>query len=799
MASVEVSGQAEGASATPHGRMSRRSLGWVALGLTAPCGAIALLVPDRTVQLAAIGAGLLCAVAGLWLIARGAARQVTGRPASDGGEGGARVDLNVQTVLNLDSTIAYVAEPDGAIRFANRAALERFGTVADRHLATALGQILASPEEVMVRLQDKLAQDGQGREDIVTRSGQYRLSVVKLTADQLLWRLEDLGRTSRNIGRAADQLTLPMMTAGSSGSILFLNEAFRKLLGDRPRTVTEVFGDRPLVSGHRYTLHTSGGERVFVLGVVQGPAGRKEIFLLSPGTDGGRDMDQPPLLSGGWNAIEDLPVPLMKIDADGRVAASNREARGLLGLDQSDAKRVEGVLDGLGRPIGDWIKEALAGQGGHVSQFLRGRGRRQETFVQVTLNIADGPEGRHLIAVLNDVTELKTLEAQFVQSQKMQAIGQLAGGVAHDFNNLLTAISGHCDLLLLRHDQGDHDYGDLIQIHQNANRAASLVGQLLAFSRKQNLQPERIDLRDILSDLAHLLNRLVGEKVTLTLEHDIELAAIKADKRQLEQVIMNLVVNARDAMAHHGGEIRIRTESVSFAAPERRERVTIPAGPYVVIRVTDEGCGIPADRLPKIFEPFYTTKRTGEGTGLGLSTVYGIVKQSGGYIFAQSEPGVGTEFEVLFPSQSLPVADTHEPPARPAEDALEQSDGVVLLVEDEAPVRAFASRALRLRGFTVLEADCAEVALELLSDKDLVVDLFVSDVIMPGKDGPTWVREALVDRPDTPVVFVSGYSEDAFNDGQAPVPNAVFLPKPFSLNALTATVNAQIHGEGAPD
>ena len=331
----------------------------------------------------------------------------------------------------------------------------------------------------------------------------------------------------------------------------------------------------------------------------------------------------------------------------------------------------------------------------------------------------------------------------------------------------------------------------MIQIHQNANRAASLVGQLLAFSRKQNLQPERIDLRDTLSDLTHLLNRLVGEKVTLILDHDPDLAAIKADKRQLEQVMMNLVVNARDAMPS-GGEIGIKTNNRVLDMPLIRDRVTVPAGEYVCVRVIDEGCGIPADRLDKIFEPFWTTKRPGEGTGLGLSTVYGIVKQTGGYIFAHSEVGVGTEFELLFPSHSLPVADKSLIPPPQHATVVRQGDGVVLLVEDEAPVRAFASRALRLRGYTVLEADCAEGALEMLADPELKVDIFVTDVIMPGKDGPTWVREALIERPATKVVFVSGYSEDAFSDESARIPDAVFLPKPFSLNELTSTVQEQL-------
>jgi two-component system cell cycle sensor histidine kinase/response regulator CckA len=415
----------------------------------------------------------------------------------------------------------------------------------------------------------------------------------------------------------------------------------------------------------------------------------------------------------------------------------------------------------------------------------------KEVFVQVTLNrITEGGEPA-LIAVLNDATELKSLEAQFVQSQKMQAIGQLAGGVAHDFNNLLTAISGHCDLLLLRHDQGDPDFSDLVQINQNANRAAALVGQLLAFSRKQTLRPETLDMRDTLADLTHLLNRLVGEKVTLTLTHDPVLAPIRADKRQLEQVLMNLVVNARDAMPN-GGEIRIDTQGTHLNKPLQRDRVTVPVGEYVTVRVSDDGIGIPSDKLQKVFEPFYTTKRTGEGTGLGLSTAYGIVKQTGGYIFVDSTVGAGTCFTLYFP-----VLERHDdaPPVVREEAAKptgKHGDGVILLVEDEAPVRAFASRALRLRGYTVLEADSAESALKTLEDPSLSIDVFVTDVVMPGMDGPTWVREALKTRPEVRVVFVSGYAEDSFGETQMKIPNSVFLPKPFSLNDLTDTVHSQL-------
>lgn len=621
---------------------------------------------------------------------------------------------------------------------------------------------------------------------LVTRGGQYDVSVSTLGDDQFLWRINVVGKAGRKSAATADTLTIPLMTVGSRGSVLYVNDAGRQFLGFRPRVISDVFGDAKIHSGSLKYIATAEGESHVTVAIIDGSVGRREIYLIPIYWDAG-----PRSLPTEWDAIEDLPVPLLKIGPNGKVRASNREARNLLDIAAADGMKVGDILDGLGRPIIDWIKEAVDGCGGYVSQFLRGRGDNHDTFVQVSLNSAGGDDDPHLIAVLNDVTELKTLEAQFVQSQKMQAIGQLAGGVAHDFNNLLTAISGHCDLLLLRHDQGDQNYGDLIQIHQNANRAASLVGQLLAFSRKQNLQPEIVDLRDTLSDLAHLLNCLVGEKVILTLSHAQDLECIKADKRQLEQVMMNLVVNASDAMPL-GGEIRIVTQNVSYLEQIERDRAIVPPGDYVLVKVSDEGHGIPPEKLPKIFEPFYTTKRTGEGTGLGLSTAYGIVKQTGGFIFAESEVERGTEFTLLFPAHAVSVPLEVPVTPKPATTMSGIEDGVVLLVEDEAPVRAFASRALRLRGYTVLEADCAENALSMLADPDLSVDIFVTDVIMPGMDGPTWVREALADRPETKVVFVSGYAEDAFGDEDAAIRNSVFLPKPFSLSELTSTVQSQL-------
>ncbi len=487
--------------------------------------------------------------------------------------------------------------------------------------------------------------------------------------------------------------------------------------------------------------------------------------------------------------IEGLAVPLLQFNAEGGLVQTNAEARTLLDLGPTDLPEPARLFVDLGRPVRDWIIDVAAGRlpGGPEMVGLRGdiRPEEGERFLQVTLQ-PDGQGGA--LAILQDTTALKRLEAQFVQGQKMQAIGQLAGGIAHDFNNLLTAISGHCDLLLLRHRTDDPDHPDLIQIRQNANRAAALVSQLLAFSRKQTLKPERIELQDTLADLTHLLNRLVGEKVGLDLIHPRETAAIRADRRQLEQVIMNLVVNARDAMPE-GGVVQIETRIVTLEEEVHRDRAVVPRGRHVVISVRDSGTGIPPEWMDKIFEPFFTTKRLGEGTGLGLSTVYGIVKQSGGFVFVRSTPGEGTEFDLWFPLCAEVVAE--RPVAAPRR-AARRSDAVVLLVEDEAPVRTFAARALRLRGHSVLEAASAEEALALLQDAALHVDVFVTDVVMPGLDGPGWVRQALERRPLVRTVFISGYAEEALTDVQARIPNSVFLPKPFSLAELTETVQAQI-------
>ncbi|WP_371823382.1 ATP-binding protein [Paracoccus sp. Z118] len=524
------------------------------------------------------------------------------------------------------------------------------------------------------------------------------------------------------------------------------------------------------------------------------PGSRIQLWTLD--LPAGAEPDDPaPAIAAGQSVPADLPVALLWLDAGGAIVDANLQAHRLLG-EELAGRPLAKILEGPGRPVREWLADMAENRESGRSEVLRVIASGAERFLQVTLSPCELNGKPGLVAVLTDASAMKTLEEKFVQSQKMQAIGQLAGGIAHDFNNLLTAITGHCDLLMLRRDKADPDYADLYQIGQNANRAAALVGQLLAFSRKQALNPQVIDLRDTLSDLTHLLNRLVGERARLTFTHDPALKSIRADRRQLEQVMMNLVVNARDAMPG-GGEIAIQTENVRLAEGMPRDRVTLPRGNYVRVTVADQGCGIPADKIGKIFEPFFTTKRQGEGTGLGLSTAYGIVKQTGGFIFCDSIVGQGTTFELLFPVHRSGAPENAAPaplevPAVPAEGA--SPSGTILLVEDEAPVRAFAVRALRLRGLDVLEADNAEAALAILADDRVRADVFVTDVVMPGLDGPAWVRAALRDRPGTRVVFMSGYTEHSLADGALAIPNSVFLPKPFSLSDLVACVENQLAG-----
>ncbi len=743
---------------------------WVGLLLLVP----GILIGDRTASLAfTISSSSVFAVA-LFAIGLNRRYMASARHFHE----------SLDIFVHNDFSPTLFATDDGEITYANRAAIGRFGQVLHRSLVMLLADYTANPVNVIFRMQNRARDESAAQENIVTPRGHLRLAVHYVGAQGFIWRLEDIVEIRSPSPHAPPPGAMPMLITNRSGKVLHMNRALLSLCGGPVETLDRLFSDLPLVPDGVTNLSAQKGNlsvRVFTHDI-QG--GRREIYL-SPVNS----ID----LGPGEKAriLDTLPVALLKLSPEGVVIRANRQARDLLGPLQPGKTALSDLVQGLGRPIGDWLREISQEKVKSRPEIVQSRGRKQEKYIQISMSTVRNGTETYLNAVLSDATELKTLEAQFVQSQKMQAIGKLAGGVAHDFNNLLTAISGYCDLLLMRHDEGDPDFSDLAQINQNANRAASLVSQLLAFSRKQTLQPENLDLRDTLSDLSHLLNRLLGEKFSLKVATDNDIAAVRADKRQLEQVLMNLVVNARDAM-EQGGEVKIETQNLFLETELCRDRAVVPAGKYASIRVIDHGTGIAREQLSKIFEPFFTTKKTGEGTGLGLSMVYGIIKQTGGFIFVDSVFGQGSSFQILLPAldqanvKKIDDPSDRQPVARPV------SGGVVLLVEDEAPVRAFASRALKIRGYTVVEACNADEALELLKDPTLAVDVFVTDVVMPGKDGPTWVREALKSNPDIGVVFISGYAEESFSDQQAEIPNSVFLPKPFSLDELTETVCQQI-------
>ena len=412
--------------------------------------------------------------------------------------------------------------------------------------------------------------------------------------------------------------------------------------------------------------------------------------------------------------------------------------------------------------------------------------RKDENIITVRLSgrvVSSTKDSEEFLEVIaEDVTEKRVLEDQFRQAQKMEAVGRLAGGVAHDFNNLLMVISGYTEVMLENLDRQTGLYSKAEAIQQAAERATTLTRQLLAFSRKQLLELKVVDVNTIIRDMERLLTPLIGETIELVTRLDSSLGRTRADAGQLEQVLMNLVVNAKDAMPD-GGKITIQTSNMELDSSHRREHTYIQPGPYVMLSVSDTGCGMDKETQARIFEPFFTTKEKGKGTGLGLSTVYGIVKQSGGYIFAQSEVGQGTTLRIFLPR----VADKAEIVAT-ARHPREETRGseTVLLVEDEESVRQLVRETLESRGYTVLEAEDGEKALAIAGQKD-GLQLMITDVVMPGINGQELAKEIAKSHPKTKVLFLSGYAEDTIRQ-DALEPGTAFLQKPFTLQTLLKKV-----------
>jgi two-component system, cell cycle sensor histidine kinase and response regulator CckA len=625
-------------------------------------------------------------------------------------------------------------------------------------------------------------------------------------SDMLVWRFSaivdrDLSQTTAALmsGEAGDRLGASGVMAAlvdPDGRIRAANRvlAERALGADEPLVGRDfahllITDSRGLVRFEREGLDGTP-LRVVQMPVFPGERSPTLVALLD-------DSETAPAIGASASAhvrsfVSLMPFGMALVDREGRFLQMNDAFVRAASVDGNDPPLYPGdlVVREDKAAVADAIRRFAGGATHSSDMAVRLKGHPEEP-VALTIAGARGLGDASVLLSLKDNSEESRLKREVAQATKMQAVGQLAGGVAHDFNNILTAIMGHCDLMMMRHSPGDSDYDDIQQIRTNSNRAASLTRQLLAFSRQQTLRPQILQLPDVVSEVSNLLKRLMGETVKLDVNHGRALGPIRADPGQLEQVVVNLAVNARDAMLAAnptgGGTLTIQTKAVTAAEVRAMKSDILPIADYTALLVSDTGAGIPPDVLPKIFEPFFTTKEVGKGTGLGLSTVYGIVKQSGGWIFADSKPGQGAIFSIYFPvhaSGAVSRAASVAPPRQAAKPAEMWGTGTILLVEDEDMVRAVAERALARQGYTVLTAENGEAALELLS-KSGRPDLLISDVVMPMMDGPTMVRQAREAYPDLPVIFMSGYAEEQLRKS-IDIDAVSFLPKPFSVTQLAA-------------
>ncbi|NKB56810.1 MAG: response regulator [Alphaproteobacteria bacterium] len=511
-----------------------------------------------------------------------------------------------------------------------------------------------------------------------------------------------------------------------------------------------------------------------------------------PATPENAELPHPPAIEQTFERLfEQAPVAAAHIDQTRRILACNRALREMLNVDKPEGSLFEDHISKENRPA--LIEHLTASASGTKAEAPIEVSLEDDSDRIVSIYDARMGDDMSVMVSLVDTTRQRTLEHQVAQSQKMQAVGQLAGGIAHDFNNLLTAMIGFCDLLLQRHRAGDQSFADIMQIKQNANRAARLVRQLLAFSRQQTLEPRLLNVTDVLAELSNLLQRLLGERVEMRMIHGRDLGLVKADQGQLDQVVINLAVNARDAMAK-GGVLTVSTDKLIVDTPIQAHGEEIAPGEYVTISVRDSGAGISAGNLERIFDPFFTTKEVGAGTGLGLSTVYGIVKQTDGYILVKSGGEIqGSEFTIYLKRYENDI-DSVSLPDQDDEDARRDvtGGGTVFLVEDEDPVRLFSARALRSKGYKVIEARNGEAALEILTSEDF--DLLITDMVMPKVDGAAVVRAARAERADVPVICISGYAEESVLEEVEAINNVYFLPKPFSLKQLAGKVKEALEG-----
>lgn len=637
------------------------------------------------------------------------------------------------------------------------------------------------------------------------------------------WRVDDVTK-QRELDRSVreereklldftDNAPVGFFSVDEQGRFVFVNATLARWLGaDIDRLLSSghlhAYLKEPPENGAPYDITDKGGARQIAEVAFKGAMGKTFLASINQAVvidEDGRvrtravvhDLTAEREMKQALQSAEDrfqrffdeAPLGIALIDPDGVVRDCNTALATMMGESLSDieGRRLKDLIAGEDRlSVSESISRIEKGQ--RMAAPIEMDLVAKDKTLTVQMHARKFRGGEDIVLHFIDLSEQKQLEAQFVQSQKMQAVGQLAGGIAHDFNNLLTAMIGFCDLLLLRHKPGDPSFGDIMQIKQNGNRAANLVRQLLAFSRQQTLRPKVQDVTDILIEASHLLRRLIGANIELELVHGHDLGLVKVDIGQMEQVLVNLAVNARDAM-EEGGKLAIITRNFDNAEPVECAGETMPPGQWVEMSVTDTGTGIAPENMGRILEPFFTTKEVGKGTGLGLATVYGIIRQTGGYMRIESEVGVGTTFTIYLPRLSEGEESETVEEARQPELSEADLTGTarIMLVEDEDAVRSFSTRALTNKGYDVISAENGAAALELWNNQEnKQLDLMVTDVMMPDMDGPTLAKKMREQMPELKIIFISGYTEDRLKDHMDS--NTFFLPKPFTLKQLAAKI-----------
>ena len=758
----------------------------------------------------------------------------------------ARNDVTKAFVDNLPQGVL-IADSVGRVLYANEAYRDLLGLAPEAvvpapdrafagspHLAEAIFRLArAAQQGRSLKEEFRLPPPGEEEDEAGVAPRWFRISVQPMPADPrsgrkgalVVWQLDEItqdrARDEANFAKVQaaiaylDSAPAGFFTADAEGNIEYLNATLAQWLG---LDLSEVAG-RPLmlerIMSHdsaALIAHTSRGQpqpttRRFEINLIKRDGtslpvrvlhrlrgGLAHALVIKRGPGQGDEAGAAELRFA--RLFHSAPIAIATLDREGAISATNAAFARLFAAAADEGRKVS--LEDLVEPESHQaLRHALDAALAHQSliepvdiAFAGGRERSGRLYLSPIEQTES--ESEAAIAYAFDTTEQRALEMQIAQGQKMQAIGQLAGGIAHDFNNMLTAIIGFSDFLLMNHRPTDPAFQDIMNIKQNANRAAGLVRQLLAFSRQQTLRPQVLQLGDVLSELSILLSRLLGENIELKLDQASGLWPVKADLHQFEQVIINLAVNSRDAMPG-GGKLTIRTANVDERESRELGSLQILPGEYVLIEVRDTGCGMSEEVKLKIFEPFFSTKEVGRGTGLGLSTVFGIVKQSGGYIHVESEEGRGTAMCVYLPRHQEAPGEVEPRPERRVEKPKDLTGrGTVLLVEDEDAVRSFAARALGQRGYQVLEASTGTEALDVFESHQGDVDLVLSDVVMPEMDGPTLMAKLRRDRPDLKIIFISGYAEDSFRKHLAENEDFMFLQKPFDLKELAAAVKAAL-------